>query len=202
MEIGVERQNDSYIRSKLSWTKVVSWAVLAAVLVFLPFDWNGCGFFRHGAREVLHFGYAFAWLVIFLALRTRWRLLLLVVTIPPVFLFFGLHGIAEENAGPEAAAVSGLRQIQTSVEAYRREHQQEFPESLPSTPLPAYQQKFYKYEYVPSRDTTRKLVGYVVQATPTRRDCDFYISFTIADDGKVFYTFEPRAATTADKVLE
>ena len=31
---------------------------------------------------------------------------------------------------------------------------------------------------------------------------DFYVSFTIADDGKVFYTYEPRAATTADRILQ
>lgn len=66
------------------------------------------GFFRYGAMEFAHFGFAFSWMVIFFALRMRWRLPLLVVTVPLVLLFFALHGIPEENAGPEAAAVAGL----------------------------------------------------------------------------------------------
>jgi hypothetical protein len=68
--------------------------------------------------EFAHFGYVFAWMVIFFALRMRWRLLLLVVTVPLVLLFFGLHGIPEENAGPEAAAVAGLRQMQSRLQTY------------------------------------------------------------------------------------
>jgi hypothetical protein len=68
--------------------------------------------------------------------------------------------------------------------------------------LSPYAQRFYKYEYVPSRDLSGKIVSYYIQATPKRRDCDFYVSFTITDEGKVFYTFEPQAATTTDKLLE
>ena len=178
------------------------WGSLVTVLLFVPEDRNGCGFFRYGAMEFAHFGYVFAWMVIFFALRMRWRLLLLAVTVPVVLAYFGLHGIAEENAGPEAAAVAGLRQIQGSIQTYRSEYQQRFPESLPSTSLSPLAQKFYKYKYVPSRNAGGELVGYVVQATPRRRDCDFYWSFTITDDGKVFYTYEPRAATASDKILE
>jgi hypothetical protein len=180
----------------------VLWASLVAVILFVPADRNACGFFRYGAMEFAHFGYVFAWMVIFFALRMRWRLLLLVVTVPLVLLFFGLHGIPEENAGPEAAAVAGLRQMQSRLQTYRSEHQQEFRASLPSASLLPLAQKFYKYEYVPSRDSDGAVVGYVVQATPKRRDCDFYVSFTITEDGKVFYTYQPRAATAADKILE
>jgi hypothetical protein len=200
METSSKPVRDSYGRSKLSWSRVVLWASLVAVILFVPADRNGCGFFRYGAMEFAHFGYALAWMVIFFVLRTRWRLLLLVVTVPVVLFFFGLHGIPEENAGPEAAAVAGLREIQSNLQTYRSEHQQ-FPASLPSARLSAYSQKFYKYEYVPSHGTSGEM-GYVVQATPRRRDCDFYVSFTITDDGKVFYTYQPRAATTADKILE
>jgi hypothetical protein len=202
METSAKPVRDSYVRSKLSWSRIVLWGSLVTVLLFVPEDRNGCGFFRYGAMEFAHFGYVFAWMVIFFALRMRWRLLLLAVTVPVVLLYFGLHGIAEENAGPEAAAVAGLRQIQSSLQTYRSEHQQWFPESLPSVSLLPLAQKFYKYEYVPSRSAGGELVGYVVRATPRRRDCDFYWSFTITDDGKVFYTYEPRAATTRDKILE
>jgi hypothetical protein len=193
---------DSGVRSKSSFGKALLWAGLVAVLLFAPFDWNGCGFFRRGATELVHFGFTFAWFVIFFALRLKWRFLLLVVTLPVLLYFFGLRGVPEENAGPEAAVVGGLRQIQAGVETYRREHQQQHPESLASMPISAFAQKFYTYEYVPRRDATGRIVGYLVRATPKRRDCDFPSSFAIADDGKVFYTLEPRAAATTDKILE
>jgi hypothetical protein len=194
---------DPYIRSKMSWTRVLVWAALFTVVLFTPIDWSGCGFFRHGAVEFLDFVYVFSWFVIFFALRLRWRLLLLIVTAPLVFYSLGLHGVAEENAAPEAATVGALRQFQSSLDAYHSEHQQEgYPESLPAVTLSHYAAKFYVFEYVPGRDTDGKIVSYLLQATPRRRDCYFYLSFTIADDGKVFYTFEPRAATTADKMLE
>jgi len=202
METNANPARDSYVRSKLSWGRVVLWALVVAVILFVPEDRNGCGFFRYGAMELAHFGGALAWMAIFFAVRLRWRLLLLVVTVPAVMVYFGLHGIAEENAGPEAAAVAGLRQIQNSLQAYRNEHQQEFPTALPSAGFSPLAQKFYRYEYVPSRDSRGEIVGYAVQATPKRRDCDFYLSFTITNDGKVFYTYQLRAATTGDKILE
>jgi hypothetical protein len=198
-----ERRPSLHFRSGLRWSRVGLWAGLFAVALFTPIDWSGCGFFRHGAVELLHFGYVLQWFVVFFALRFRWRLLLLVVTTPLVFYFLGLHGIAEENAAPEAATVGALRGFQSSLNAYRNEHRQQgYPESLPTmTPSP-YAEKFYIFKYVPSRDSGGAIVGYVVQATPTRRDCDFSVSFTITDEGKVFYAYQPRAATTADQTLE
>jgi len=194
---------DPYIRSKMSWTGVLVWAALFTVVLFTPLDWSGCGFFRHGAAEFLHFFYVFSWFVIFFALRLRWRLLLLIVTVPVILSYFGLHGIAEENAGPEAAAVGALRQFQSALSTYQAEHpQQGYPESLPTIKQMAYAQKYYMYEYVPTRDADGKIAGYSIQATQRRRDCDFYLSFTITQDGKVFYTYEPRAASAADKTLQ
>jgi hypothetical protein len=202
MEPDAGRRPTFRFRSRLRWSTVVLWAGLFAVALFTPIDWRGCGFFRYGMMEFAHFGYVFACMVIFFALRIQWRLLLLVVTVPIALFFFGLHGTAEENAGPEASAVAGLRQIQNTLQSYRNEHNQEYPASLPAAKLLPYAQKFYKYEYVASHDTSGETVGYVVQATPKRRDCDFPLSFTIADDDRVFYTYEPRPATTADKILE
>ena len=171
--------------------------------LFTPIDRSGCGFFRHGAVELLHFVYVLLWFVIFFALRLRWRLLLLIVTAPLVFYSLGLHGIAEVNAAPEAATVGALRGFQTSLNAYRNEHQQQgYPKSLPTMAVSPYAEKFYIFKYVPSRDSGGAIVGYFIQATPKRRDCDFSVSFMITDDGKVFYTYQPRAATTTDKTLE
>jgi hypothetical protein len=203
MEPSTKRPPILHFRSKLPWRSVVLWAALFTVVLFTPLDWSGCGFFRHGAVEFLYFFCVFSWFVIFIALRLGWRLLLLIVTAPLVFSYLGLHGVAEENAAPEAAAVGALRQFQSGLDAYRSEHQQEgYPVSLPVVTLSPYAAKFYVFKYVPARDADKRIVSYLVQATPRRRDCYLYLSFTIVDDGKVFYTFDPRAATPADKLLE
>jgi hypothetical protein len=203
METRAIRVRDPCIRSKMSRTGVLVWAALFTVVLFTPLDWSGCGFFRHGALEFLHFFYVFSWFVIFFALRLRWRLLLLIVTVPVILSYFGLHGIPEENAGPEAAAVGALRQFQSALNTYYAEHpQQGYPESLPTIKQSPYAQKYYMYKYVPTRDANGMIAGYSIQATQRRRDCDFYLSFTITQDGKVFYTYEPRAASAADKTLQ
>jgi hypothetical protein len=203
MEAEGEHQPTFHLRSRLRWSRVFLWAGLSAVVLFTPLDWSGCGFFRHGVVEFLHLFYVFSWFVIFFALRLRWRLLLMIVTAPWFFYSLGLHGVAEENAAPEAAAVGALRQFQSSLDAYRSEHQQaRYPESLPAVTLSPYAAKFYVFKYIPARDADGRIASYLVQATPRRRDCYLYLSFTIVDDGKVLYTFEPRAATAADKTLE
>jgi hypothetical protein len=149
------------------------------------------------------FLYSFGWLVLFLAVRTKWRILLLVVTIPAIILHFGLNGTPEMNASAESGAVEALRQMQSSLHAHHDQRdQQGYPDALPTVKLshPA-AQKYYRFEYVPSRSADRKIVSYLIQATPARRDCDFPRSFTITDDGRVFWTVEPRAATPSDTFL-
>jgi hypothetical protein len=130
----------------------------------------------------------------------RWRLLLLLVSIPAlVFVANGRWGLVEMNAGAESAAFQALRQMQSSLSASRAElHQQEYPDTLPSMNLSPYAQKYYRFEYIPRRSANGKIVSYIIQATPARRDCDFHRSFTITDDGRVFWTLEQRAATVSD----
>ena len=78
------------------------------------------------------------------------------------------------------------------------QHQQEYPDALPSMSLSPYAQKYYRFKYIPRRCAAGETVGDIIQATPARRDCDFHRSFTITDDGRVFWTLEPRAATLTD----
>ena len=69
--------------------------------------------------------------------------------------------------------------------------------------LSRYAQKYYRFEYIPRRSASGEIVGYIIQATPARRDCGFHRSFTIKDDGpRVFWTLEPRAATLSDMWTE
>jgi hypothetical protein len=202
METTAERRSVASVRSDISWAKVAAWSALVTTILFATMNWHGCWLFMHEARELVVFVYPFTWLVIFFALRARWRLVLLLLTIfaAPVFLF--RFGMVERYAGFESAAVMALHQLQSSLQTYRSEHQQqEYPEGLPAVKLRFSAQKYYRFEYVRIRSASGRILHYLIQATPVRRDCDFHRSFTITDDGSVFWTLEPRAATLSDTFL-
>jgi hypothetical protein len=191
----------SFIRSRMSWPKVIAWGALATPLLFVIVNWKGCWLFRHDFRGLLDFVYVFVWLVLFFAIRTRLRLLLLLVTIL-VILTDTRFGMVEMNASAESSCVQALHQMQSSLGAYRVEHQEQgYPDAMPHVKLSFTAEKFYRFEYVPIRSVSGTVVGYLVQATPARRDCDFHRSFTITDDGRVFWTLEPRAAMLSDAIL-
>jgi len=204
MEATGERPSNIRVRSEMGWTKVTAWAALVTSFLFAVLNWHGCWLFRNEPQNLVVFFYPFAWLVLFFAVRTRWRSVLLLVTIPALVLVAnGRWGLSEMNSGAESAAFQALHQMQSSLSASRAEHhQQEYPDALPSMNLSPYAQKYYRFEYLPRRSATGKVVGYIIQATPTRRDCEFHRSFTITDEGRVFWTLEPRAATLSDMSYE
>jgi hypothetical protein len=203
METPAAPKPKSGFRSDVGWIKAVAWSAVITLILFAAANWHGCWLFRHDFRGLAVFLYPFAWLVLFLALRTKWRIVLLLVTIPAVILHFGMNGIPEMNASAESGAVEVLRQMQSSLHAYHDQHdQQGYPDTLP-TVKPSYPtaQKYYRFEYVPSHSGDGKIFGYLIQATPARRDCSFPRSFTVTDGGRVFWTVEPRAATPSDTFL-
>jgi hypothetical protein len=156
----------------------------------------------YGAKNLVIFAYPFAWLVVFLVLRARWRfaLLALTVLVSPTFLM--RFGIVEQFAGFESTAVAALQQLQSTLDGSRREDAHgEYPETLPIVKLSDRARKYYRFAYVPIRSADGKVLHYVIQATPARRECEFHRSFTIAEDGKVYWTLEPRAATLSDMFL-
>jgi hypothetical protein len=188
----------------MSWTKVTTWAALSTSLLFAILNWRGCWLFRNDPQNLVVFLYPFAWLVLLFAVRTKWRLVLLLVTIPALVLYAnGRWGLPEMNSGAESAAFQALHHMQSSLSAYRAEHhQQEYPDTLPSMNLTPYAQKYYRFEYIPRRSASGEPTGYIIQATPARRDCEFHRSFTITDEGRVFWTLKPRAATLSDMRYE
>jgi hypothetical protein len=200
MEAPGRRQSNALVRSKMSWTEVIAWAALVTLLLFAVLNWRGCWLFRNKPQDLVVFVYPFAWLVLFFAVRTGWRVVLLLATIPVLLLVAnGRWGLSEMNSGAESAAFQALHQMQSNISASRAEHQQqEFPAALPPMSLSPYAQKYYRFEYIPRRLASGEIVGFVIQATPARRDCEFRRSFTITDDGRVFWTMEPRAATPSD----
>ena len=200
MEATGGRQPNTHVRSRLGWTKVIASAALTTSLLFAILNRRGCWLFRNEPQNLVVFFYPFAWLVLFLAIRTRWRLVVLLVTIPALVVYAnGRWGIVEMNSGAESAAFQALHQMQSSISASRGKHQQkDYPDTLPSMNLSPYAQKYYRFEYIPTRSANGEIVRYIIQATPARRDCEFHRSFTITDEGRVFWTLEPRAATVSD----
>jgi hypothetical protein len=204
MEPAVERQPSIRVRSGISWGKATAWSAFATLLLFLAVNWDGCWLFRHKPGDILAFVCSFAWLVMFFVLRARWRLLFLIVTVPLTVLLTGFwtSGIAEMNAAAESAAVTALHQMQSSLHGYGGEHApQGYPEALPTVKLSFPALKYYRFNYVPIRGPRGGILNYLIQAIPTRRACGFHRSFTISDDGRVFWTLEPRAATLSDTFL-
>jgi hypothetical protein len=205
MEAAGKRQSNTLVRSKMSWAKVSVWAALTTSLLFAILNWHGCWLFRNEPQNLAVFFYPFVWLVLLSAVRTRWRLVLLLITIPALVVYAnGRWGLVEMNSGAESAAFQALHQMQSSISASRAEHQQrDYPDTLPSMNLSPYAQKYYRFEYILRRSASGEIVGYIIQATPVRRDCEFHRSFTIKDDGpRVFWTLEPRAATLSDMWTE
>jgi len=205
MEPAIEHRSNSGIRSELNWGRVTAWSAFLTLILFLVANRHGCWLFRHQPRDLVLFVWPFASLVVFLAIRAKWRLVFLVVTTPVVVLLtgFGMNGLAESNARAESAAVTALHQMQSSLHRHHEEQgQQEYPYTMPTVKLSSIADKLYHFEYVPNRSPDGKILSYIVQATPTRRDCGFRRSFTITDDDRVFWTLEPRAATVLDTYLQ
>jgi len=202
METTAERRADNRIRSGVSWPRAIAWSALVTAMLFGFLNWRGCWLFMYGAENLLVFAYPFAWLVVLLVLRARWRFVLVALTLLAAPAFSLRFGMVEQFAGFESTAVTALQQLQSSVETGRRENgQEEYPETLSTVKLTDRARKYYQFAYVPSRSVDGKVLHYVIQATPARRECEFHKSFTIAEDGKVYWTLEPRAATLSDMLV-
>src|SRR5689334_19098567 len=98
MQATGDRSSKRLVRSELGWMRVTAWAAVATLLLFTIMNWRGCWLFRNEQRDLVVFVYPFAWLVLFFAIRTRWRLALVLVTIPVLlFVANGRWGLSEMN---------------------------------------------------------------------------------------------------------
>jgi hypothetical protein len=202
VDTNADRREENPIRSGVSWPRAVAWSAVITAILFGFLNLHGCWMFMYGAEGLVTFAYPFAWLLIFLVLRTRWRFVLVALTLLAAPAFSTRFGIVEQFAGFESTAVTALRQLQSTFETSRKENrQEEYPETLSTVKLTDRARKYYRFTYVPARSADGTVLHYVIQATPARRDCEFHRSFTIAEDGKVYWTLEPRAATLSDTYL-
>jgi len=134
-------------------------------------------------------------------LKTKGRIALLLATV--LGLLFLPHIDVAQVAAAESSAVGTLRQLRSALESYKvGQHRPSYPRMLPQI-QPSYSLKnAYHFEYVPSASTSGIVGGYIIEATPVRRSCGCTRSFTIADDGRTYYTSQDRAATKSDELLQ
>ena len=60
----------------------------------------------------------------------------------------------------------------------------------------------WRFEYAPSISANGTIGAYAIKATPLRRPCGCARSLTIANDGRLDYTLQERAATASDELLQ
>jgi hypothetical protein len=187
----------------VTWLKALLYGAVVTPSVFLFVNWKGCWLYEHNLRDLTVFTYVFAWVVLFCVVRVQWRVILTAITVLGLIPAIGLHGPYERHAAAESATVEALRKMHSSLGIFREQHpDQGYPSQLPKVDLSQLAQKYYQYKYLSIRSAEGKTNNYTIESTPTRRTCDFYYSFTLADDGRIFYTAEPRAATSSDRVVE
>ena len=147
------------------------------------------------------FVHVFIWLVAFFALAIIWRTVLLIATLIVLVPLVGLRGVGESNAAPESAAVHALHEINSTLQRPNGEKPEMYPDILPMVALSPLARKFCRFEYVPRRSADGMIHSYFIEAIPAHQGCGLQRSFTITSDNKVFWTLEPRAATTSDTLL-
>jgi hypothetical protein len=118
-------------------------------------------------------------------------------------LLFWPHSDRLFVAAAESSAVATLRQLRSTLESRKVEQQQpSYPRTLPHIDSAYPLRSTYRFEYVPSFSANGTIDTYVIRAMPVRRTCGCTRSFTIAEDGRLYYTLEERAATSFDQPLQ
>ena len=179
-------------------------AVATAVVCLLWFAYlnrDGCWFYWHGWRGSSVFIAPWLWLTLLVGLKMKGRIVLLAVSV--MGLLFLPHIDIAHVAAAESSAVGTLRQLHSALESYKTGQQlQSYPRTLPQIQSSYPLMSAYHFEYVPSVSTAGIVGGYIIEAIPVRRACGCNRSFTIADDGRMYYTLQERAATTSDQLLQ
>jgi len=162
---------------------------------------DGCWFYLRGTRGLTVFVFPWLWLCLMFGLRIKGRLVLVILTL--IGLLFWPHNDSVPFAAAESSAVATLRQFRSALESYKAQQQEpSYPRTLPYTE-PAYPlRSTYRFQHVPSVSANGTIGAYIIKATPIRRSCGCTRSFTIADDGQLYYSLEERAATVSDPLLQ
>jgi hypothetical protein len=134
-------------------------------------------------------------------LGPRGRITLIVLTL--VGMLFWPHVDTLRVAAAESNAVATLRQLRSALESNKVDRQQPgYPQTLPNIEHAYPLQNPYRFEYVPTFSSKGTIDTYVIKATPLRRSCGCTRSFTIGNDGSLYFTLEERAATASDQPVQ
>lgn len=190
------------------WLVAAAGSVFICVLSFAYLNRDGCWLYWRGSTGITIFFLLAAWIFLLFGLHWRGRVLLLlalfgVVLVWPTDIFWVHHAAAESGA------VAGLRSLRSALENARTlQPTNGYLQALPITQQSSilHTDSFhpaYRYDYLPTRSPEGKVFEYMIRATPTRPDCGCCIrSFTILNDGRIYYTLEQRPATMLDSLLQ
>ena len=180
------------------------WGVAAAasagvcVVWFAYLNRDGCWLYLRGTRGLTVFLFPWLWLLLLFGFKARGKLALVALTL--LGLLFWPHIDSVAFAAAESSAVATLRQMHSALESSKIKSS--YPRTLPTIDFSYPLRSTYRFEYVPSVSTDGTVHAYIIKATPLRRSCGCTRSFTIGDDGRLYYTLEERAATVSDPLLQ
>ncbi len=187
-------------RAGKRWGAAAASSAGICALWFAYLDRDGCWLYWHGTRGLGVFTFPLLWLALLFGFRMKGRFALVALTL--LGLLFWPHVDTLHAAAAESRAVGRLRELRSALESYKIEQRQPtYPRTLPD--VPGYPlENTYRFEYFPSVSPDGTIVAYVIKATPVRRSCGCTRSFTIAEDGRLYYTLQDRAATVSDQLLQ
>ena len=180
------------------------WGVAAAAGAGVCVLWSGylnrdgCWLYLRGARGLTAFLFPWLWLLLLFGFKAGGKFVLVALTL--IGLLFWPHIDSVAFAAAESSAVATLRQMHSALESSKTKSS--YPRTLPTIDFLYPPRRTYRFEYVPSVSTNGTVHAYIIKVTPLRRSCGCTRSFTIGDDGRLFYTLEERAATVSDPLLQ
>jgi hypothetical protein len=187
------------------WSK--RWGVAAAlsvgicVLWFVYVNWDGCWLYLRGVRGLVVLVLPCLWLLLLFGFRMKGRVVLLTLTLLGLIIWPPTEVV--HVAAAEVSAVGRLRELRSALESHKaKDRESGYPDTLPTVGSAYPLQRLYRFEYAPSFSSTGTIVAYLIKATPARRSCGCTTSFTIADDGRLYYTRQERGATVSDPLLQ
>ena len=200
LAMDVREHLPSSSHSRKRWGLAAAASACICVLWLAYLNWDGCWFYWNRLRGMAGFAFLWLWLLLLFGLKMKGRFVFVAFTL--LFVFFS----QVENshvAAAESSAVATLREYRSALESYKVEQRQaSYPRTLPNIVSAYPLRRAYHFEYTPSVSANGAIDAYVIKATPLRRSCGCARSFTIGDDGLLYYTLQERAATVSDQLLQ
>jgi hypothetical protein len=146
------------------------------------------------------------WAFVFLCMKWKGRGVLAGCTVLAVVVFVSTPDKRLiPTPAAESSAVNTLLQMQSALQAGRAKYEQSgFALALPRVTTRFPVERFYIFDYRPSRSTDGSIETFEISATltPGARSCGCSRNFMIMSDGSMHYTSDPRPATASDRLFE